>query len=95
MEVGRHTRERTRVGDEPVSQLRERVSREAAVARLDPDALALDVADDRARLTRSVYALREGMPPAARRMGERLRRPMPWCLVVIQALLLIRASRRR
>ena len=56
VEVSQHTRARTTVGTEPVAQLRQRVTAQSAAARGDVDGLALQVAEDRARLVRTVLA---------------------------------------
>lgn len=54
VEVLQHTRARPEVGGEPVSRLRQQVAFRAAAARGDVDGLALQVAEDRARLIRTV-----------------------------------------
>ncbi len=57
LEVLQHTRARTEVGGEPVPELRQRVAFQSAAARRDADVLALQVAEDRARLATSLRAV--------------------------------------
>jgi hypothetical protein len=54
LEVLQRTRARTQVGAEAVPGIRQRVAFQTAAARRDADVLALQVAEDRARLTRSL-----------------------------------------
>jgi len=56
LEVLQHTRARTQVGAESVPRLRQRVAFQTAAARQDADVLALQVAEDRARLARTLRA---------------------------------------
>ncbi|SDX90663.1 hypothetical protein SAMN05661080_01656 [Modestobacter sp. DSM 44400] len=87
-----HTRARSQVGGEPVTERRAQVARAAAVASGDVEALAVDVAAERARLTEALGAVRSRLRPG--RPGAR--RPV-WArrLSRLSVLLLVGAVLRR
>lgn len=94
-----HTRARLTVGGIPVPALREEVARDAAVARHDPDALALQVAGDRRRLAANFDVLRPHLRPQrllglAARPTARLRRRISIAVVLLVVLLWVRRLRR-
>jgi len=89
LEVLQHTRARGQVGGEPVTRLREQVAFQAASARRDVDGLALQVAEDRARLIHTVLA---GSRPAR---SEPSGRAGALAAVLIGVLLRMIGRRRR
>lgn len=73
-EVLQHTRARLRVGGEPVPGLRAEVAHAAAVTRGDTEALAVEVAADRDRLSGTLGALRGRVPATGVGAPARARR---------------------